>query len=208
MKRENRFPDKYTQMALSIPPGSEVLDVGCGEGQLAARLAGTQCRIDGIDLSLARLTANRACYRAVAESDISAPDALAGSADYDVIVLADVLEHLVRPESLLRRIGPRLRPGGKLVISLPNVAYFANRIALLRGHWHYEDEGILDRTHLRFFTRATAQDLIENGGWTVQAVWPEIPVITAEWKQRIFHRLAHGFPGLFAIGWIFETYSA
>ncbi len=81
-----------------------------------------------------------------------------------------MLEHLPQPEELLARIRTWLRPGGVLVVSLPNVANVTVRASLLFGHLPYAERGILDRTHLRFYTRSTAKSLIEGAGFRVRSI--------------------------------------
>jgi SAM-dependent methyltransferase len=86
---------------------------------------------------------------------------------FDVIVAADVLEHLPRPDGLLESLVPLFAPGGVLMLSLPNVANVAVRASLAAGRFAYTDRGILDRTHLRFYTRATARALLAGTGYRI-----------------------------------------
>jgi predicted TPR repeat methyltransferase len=86
---------------------------------------------------------------------------------FDVIVCADVLEHLPRPEELLPTIRGWLTPDGLLLVSLPNIANITSRLSLLAGRFAYADRGILDRTHLRFYTRKTGRRLLEEGGFRI-----------------------------------------
>jgi SAM-dependent methyltransferase len=105
--------------------------------------------------------------------DWRATDALSAGgweAPFDVVVCADVLEHLPRPEELLARIREWLAPGGTLFVSLPNVANVTVRAGLLFGRFPYAEKGILDRTHLRFYTRRSARRLLEDAGFRVRSV--------------------------------------
>jgi len=86
---------------------------------------------------------------------------------FDRVLLLDVLEHLMRPERLLAEAMNALNPQGRLIVSLPNVANIAVRLALLFGRFTYTERGILDRTHLRFFTRKTARRFLEENGCQV-----------------------------------------
>ena len=107
------------------------------------------------------------CERLVV-GDIEGTPALAQCAgEYDVIVFADVLEHLRDPERVLRSLAPFLARGGRVLASIPNVAHWSIRWRLLAGRWQYQDRGILDRTHLRFFTRETALALFASAGLAV-----------------------------------------
>jgi SAM-dependent methyltransferase len=89
---------------------------------------------------------------------------------FDVIVAGDILEHLPRPEVLLGSLKPLLKPGGVLLLSLPNVANVTVRLGLLLGRFTYAPRGILDRTHLRFYTRATGRALLEDNGFRIASV--------------------------------------
>ena len=119
---------------------------------------------------------------------------------YDVVLFGDTLEHLPDPGAVLARLRSRLKPGGALVVSLPNVANWAIRLSLLAGRFRYTDRGILDRTHLRFFTRRTLIELLEGAGFRVVAVEASVPLpgIRAEWLCRLAHRVGNWRPSLFA----------
>ena len=86
----------------------------------------------------------------------------------DCVIFADVLEHLVDPWAAVRQAREMLAPGGALVVSIPNVLHHAVVKDLLRGRFDYRDAGVLDRTHLRFFTAATARELVEQAGFRVE----------------------------------------
>ena len=150
-----------------------VLDVGCGAGAFAATLraarAGRALEIWGVELSPeAAARAGTACDRVLVGDAVAClRDLPAGG--FDCVVMNDVLEHLVEPEPLLREARRVLKPDGSLVASLPNVRYFFNVWDLVvHGRWDYMDEGILDRTHLRFFTRGSLRRLLEEEGFAVQ----------------------------------------
>jgi SAM-dependent methyltransferase len=93
---------------------------------------------------------------------------------YDTVLLLDVLEHLVDPWAVLGRCRRLLSEDGRALLSIPNVAHWSVRRDLLRGRWRYQESGLLDRTHLRFFTRATARGLIAESGWA--AAWESVSV--------------------------------
>jgi len=89
---------------------------------------------------------------------------------FDAIVFADVLEHLADPEPLVRAARGWIVPGGSLLVSVPNVANLTVRLSLLAGRFEYAEKGILDRTHLRFFTRRSARRLIESAGFRIDRI--------------------------------------
>lgn len=88
---------------------------------------------------------------------------------FDVIYFNDVLEHLLDPYSVLEKIKGKLKDNGKIISSIPNIRYFRTFFKLLlKGEWDYTDEGILDRTHVRFFTKKSILKMYENAGYTVE----------------------------------------
>lgn len=143
-----------------------VLDVGASTGFLAKTLAAYGCRVTGIELDpeAARQAAEH-CERVVV-GDVESLD-LSGELDgasFDVIVFGDTLEHLKDPLQTLERFKPFLRRGGFVVASIPNVAHGSVRLALLQGRFQYRPLGLLDDTHLHFFTRESVEQLFEDAG--------------------------------------------
>lgn len=149
-----------------------VLDVGCGPGQNGAVARARGARVTGLerDPHLAGIARTR--LDEVLEVDITTDAAVAaiGERRFDTLVFADVLEHLVDPLATLRRFTPLLEDGGHVIVSLPNVAAWPVRLRMLRGDFRYEKSGILDETHLRFFTRESAVRLVEDAGLEVLSV--------------------------------------
>lgn len=156
-----------------IPAGCSVLDLGTGSGALGRHLSEQQaCAVDGVTLNEAEAELARPHYRRIEVADLElAPlaDLFRGEA-YDCIVCADVLEHLRQPERVLRACRELLSPGGKLLISVPNAAYCGLIAELLQGEFEYRPEGLLDRTHLRFFTRRSLARFLEGEGWSLHAL--------------------------------------
>ena len=153
----------------AVPDGSTVLDVGCAEGYLAAALAARGCEVHGVERDERAAEAARAHCAAVSTIDVEdavARAALSGA--FDAVVLGDVLEHLRDPWAVLGWAAARLRPGGIAVVSVPNAAHWTVRRELLRGRFPLRDWGTFDRTHLRWFTRASAQDLVRGAGLTIE----------------------------------------
>lgn len=145
-----------------VAPGSRVLDVGCAEGYLAAELVAHRgCTVVGIEPDHRAATAARERGIEVLELDVEAVPLAA--ARFDVVVFADVLEHLRDPVAVLRQA----RAAGRAVVSLPNIAHWTGRRALLRGRFPRDDHGLFDRTHLRFFTREDAHALARDAGFRV-----------------------------------------
>jgi 2-polyprenyl-3-methyl-5-hydroxy-6-metoxy-1,4-benzoquinol methylase len=149
--------------------GRDVLDVGCGERFLAAELKKQGNRITGIDvLPEAKNGSALEQYFAADLDQGIAPvvEQLQGKR-FDRVLLLDVLEHLKRPEILLRQCKDVLKPEGTVVVSVPNIANLTVRLMLLFGRFNYTERGILDKTHLRFFTRRTARRFLEQNGYRI-----------------------------------------
>lgn len=164
-----------------ISHGSErVLDIGCAEGVLGAMLKqqGRAKEVIGIDLfpaaaNIARLALDRVICGDIESLDLKSHGLLDSSFDY--IICADVLEHLKDPEIVLSKLVKLLKPDGKLIISLPNVRHWSVLFPLLfKGEWKYQPQGILDRTHLRFFTRSSTSELLYKVGLEVGECTPLI----------------------------------
>jgi 2-polyprenyl-3-methyl-5-hydroxy-6-metoxy-1,4-benzoquinol methylase len=160
----------HREIIALVGPAQRVLDVGCSTGYLGQALQTEASRqVDGIELDpAAAQIAQRHYHRVFVGSveDVAFVQSIAET--YDAIILADVLEHLARPECVLAALAPLLKPGGYLLISVPNIAFYDIRRRLFfRGEWRYTDTGILDHTHLRFYTYHTIRDLVAAAGWWV-----------------------------------------
>lgn len=167
-----------------------VLDVGCGVGLngLFARQRGAL--VTGLEISEAsRARASKALHEVLPadiESDASMREHL-GDRKFDLVLLGDVLEHVPDPAAVLRRVLAHLDDEGHVIVSLPNVAAWPVRLGLLGGAFEYTSSGILDDTHLRFFTRASAVKLVENAGLEVMRV-TENPMLVRALKDVIVER--------------------
>jgi len=185
--------------------GRRALDVGAADGFLAERLTAQGWSVTALerDPELAARARGR-CKEVVVADLESAPPLLHGP--FEAIVYGDVLEHLSDPGAALRALDQTLAPDGSVIVSVPNVAHLWVRLSLLAGRFDYADRGILDRTHLRFFTRRTLLDLLRSAGLSVVelAVTPvPLPlVVPPRWHGRWLSRVhalsagaARGWPG-------------
>ncbi len=153
-----------------IGTGNCVLDVGCNEGYLG-RLADKSNTFYGLEFVPERVELAKAHYKAAIQYDLNQLKNLPWDVKFDVIILADVLEHVLYPEKALSFfVKHYLRPGGKIILSLPNVANWQVRFGLLLGKFDYAEAGILDRTHLHLYTFKTAQTLSRQGGCQVKSL--------------------------------------
>ncbi|MCC6443903.1 MAG: class I SAM-dependent methyltransferase [Armatimonadetes bacterium] len=161
------------EVAALVPEGcGRVLDVGCGVGVLGKRLKeqGRAGEVYGVEIVPEAAEAARAVLDGVLEGDIERLTLPFAMESFDCIVCADVLEHLADPWSVVARLHALLRPAGAIVTSLPNVGFHRVVRGLIKGRWEYRDSGVLDRTHLRFFTLPGILDLFEGRGFAVETI--------------------------------------
>ena len=170
LKRSKRSSHYYAQRF--VGSGQEVLDIGCGVGFFAAWLKEDGNRVTGIDAlpHTAQHDALEEYFAVDLNASGGALPAMLGSRRFDFVLLLDVLEHLTDPAHLVKEARAALAEHGRMVVSLPNVANITVRLALLFGRFNYAERGILDRTHLRFFTRKTASRFLEENGLEVMEV--------------------------------------
>jgi 2-polyprenyl-3-methyl-5-hydroxy-6-metoxy-1,4-benzoquinol methylase len=150
-----------------------MLEIGCGRGDTAAWIRSSRgaSQVLGIEIDSTAATGAAGKIDEVICGNFETLDLPDNYREFDLILCLDVLEHLVDPWHAIQRISQMLAPGGTLIISIPNVRYFRVVWSLVaRGRWEYEEDGILDRTHLRFFTRRSALELVRGGGLDVAAV--------------------------------------
>lgn len=150
----------------------EVLDIGCGGGDFAAELKKNGNRVTGVDLLPEAL--NRDAFAQYFSADLdrgigSVIASLSGKR-FERVLLLDILEHLRAPESILKDCRALLDRNSQLIVSVPNIANITVRLMLLFGQFNYTERGILDRTHVRFFTRKTARRLLEQNGYQIVEV--------------------------------------
>lgn len=147
--------------------GRRLLDAGAADGFLAELLTGHGWIVTALERD--PIQADRArgrCHEVIVGDLAEAASKLPGP--FDAIVYGDVLEHLSDPLAVLTSVNQHLTPGGLVVVSAPNVAHLWVRLSLLLGRFDYADRGILDRTHLRFFTRRTFLALLTQAGLAVE----------------------------------------
>jgi 2-polyprenyl-3-methyl-5-hydroxy-6-metoxy-1,4-benzoquinol methylase len=155
-----------------IPPGSRVLEIGAGPGHMSQALMAKGCTVTAVERDEALAALARQVCRSVIVTDVESPafEELLAEERFDVVLLGDVLEHLKGPEEFLVRLQARLTPHGCLVVCLPNVAHGAVRLSLLEGRFEYQAEGLLDRTHLKFFTLSSILETFGATGYAVSGL--------------------------------------
>lgn len=172
VKNPGYFGAARREMLEFVPlAANSVLDVGCGDGSFGELLKQRQiCSVTGLEFVAAAASKAEARLDRViiGSAEIEHPF---GEESFDCIVFNDVLEHLVDPWAAVSRFARALRKGGCMVASIPNVRYFRVLKALVQDKtWTYTDKGVLDRTHLRFFTRKTIPGLFEPAGLRVETL--------------------------------------
>ncbi len=194
-----------------------VLDVGAAQGMLGQALQRDGMITDAVEPHPVWAEHARSFYRTVYAAGIEEADL--PEATYQTVVCADVLEHTADPVAALRQLRRAATPDATFIISLPNVAHISARLLLLMGRFPQMDRGIFDRTHLHFYTRATATAMLHDAGLRVvrarptpvplELIWPKdrskLPLRALMFCQRVALLLA---PTLFGFQWIFVARSA
>ena len=188
--------DSLSIILASIPAGSTVLDVGTGSGALGKALKEQRgCIVDGITYNGDEAQLAAPNYRNVLVLDLERQPVGAelSTAQYDYVVCADVLEHLRNAQDVLKNLGQLLKPGGKVVVSVPNVSHLGVILGLTASRFVRTREGLLDSTHVHFMDRQALLQLVQSAGFTVQreeAVQRNL--VETEFAALNFLSLPHG----------------
>lgn len=193
----------HAKLLDAVGSGERVLDVGCSSGYLSEPLSQRGNTLVGIELdATAAREAERWCER-VLVGDVETMELPFEPGSFDVVLCGDVIEHLRDPGAALARLRPLLVPGGRLVVSTPNIANWAMRLSLLAGRWRYTDRGFLDRTHTHLFTRRTLVETIESAGYRIEKVDFSVPVPgDSDALDLLGYSLGRIRPTLFAYQWV------
>lgn len=163
--------ETHHYLLTQIPGGSVVLELGSASGYITKILKDRGCTVDAIELNPNDAAKAQPYCRAMVVGSIEDPDNFSSlCGPYDLILMADVLEHLRAPEKVLPLLRQRLSKDGMALVSLPNIAFWKMRLELLRGRFEYTDMGLLDRSHLRFFTRRSGENMFAKAGFRVEQV--------------------------------------
>ncbi len=186
---------KRPEVVPFVPRGTHtLLDVGCGRGAFGAHLKSLQAiEVHGVEINPIAATQARERLDQVFQGDLEHSPELVPAHTYDCVTFLDVLEHMQDPWSLLRQSTGWLRPAGVVVASIPNVRYYpVLKELLLQKTFRYQNNGVLDRTHLRFFTELTIRELFEVCGFQVDRL-EGINGLPFPWKWGALNRLCGGF---------------
>ena len=172
-----------------VKPKSKILELGAATGFMSEHFRDhLGCKVTSVDI-------NPEAKPDIA-GDLNSPAVwkkIKAKAPYELVFASAILEHLPRPETTLQLIKAVLKPRGELIVTLPNVAHWRARLNLLWGKFEYEDYGIFDRTHLRFFTYYSSQKLIKNAGFTIKKV-----LLDPAGGVKYFDWLVKHWPNLYA----------
>jgi 2-polyprenyl-3-methyl-5-hydroxy-6-metoxy-1,4-benzoquinol methylase len=208
LRRDPKSSHQQIARLLNDLRPASILDVGAAQGILGQLLAESCLTIDAIEPNSQWADAARPFYREVINSTVEAANLPDDT--YDCIICADVLEHLPDPLSTLKRLKEAAKLDATFIISLPNVAHLAVRTMLLFGRFPKMERGILDKTHLQFFTKDTAKNLLTDAGLRVdRALTTVVPL--EDFGNGIFTKAMMGMqrlavavlPRMFAMQWIF-----
>ena len=169
-------------------PNAEILEIGCGDGSMGAlALAQKKCgRYVGIELFKPAAEIARSKLTSVLVGDVETLDFPWAEQTFDALIMSEVLEHLIDPWRLLRRLYPLLKNGALVLASSPNVSQHRVIKSLLLGGWELTDSGVMDRTHLRWFTPQSYRDMFDQSGFDVIDVSPVVPF---GMRVRLLNRL-------------------
>lgn len=175
-KQQDYFSSARHEIVDLLPKFSQrVLEIGCGSGQTLEMLKNKQFCAETVGIELFATAADEARSRvdAVYCMDVEIGPLPEQIGKFDLILLLDVLEHLVDPWTFLRHLKDKyLAVDGKIIISLPNARHFSLVLPLLRGRFDYVERGLLDKSHLRFFTKDSAAKLLKGAGLNIEAIKP------------------------------------
>lgn len=151
-----------------ISDKSKVLDIGCSSGNFGVELIKKKkCLVDGIELDKEDFNLAKTKLRNVYNLNVEIDDLGIINEKYDYIYFGDVIEHLVQPSKTLKRVKQLLKNDGRVVFSIPNMAFIAIRLELLMGEFEYTETGILDKTHLHFYTLKEVERTFSEADYTL-----------------------------------------
>lgn len=194
----NKCPYSVHQRIIdSVGQNKNILDVGCSEGTLSKKMKENDCTVIGMELDEeAAKTARKFCKEVL----IGDVESIKMSSDYekyfDIIIFADILEHLREPSEILVRFSKYLKDDGLIIISVPNIANWRKRFQLLFGKFDYQEYGILDNSHIKFFTEKSTKNMIMESGYEI--VQFDLTVGDINVFPRLFHSIGMVWPNLLA----------
>jgi glycosyltransferase involved in cell wall biosynthesis len=190
---------------------SKILDLGCSSGLLSERLREMGHQVTGVDVSAQPGVKERT--DAFFKTDLNDGIPAEVGTNFDIVLAADVIEHLVNPSVLMTGIRDVIAPGGTVIFCVPNVAHWYPRFRTTLGMFDYDQRGILDSTHLRFFTRRSIRRLVELQGYSIRRIEPvglpfdalKVSTGKGRWMRLVDHFLLALWPTMFGYQFIIEA---
>lgn len=201
---ENKGNKALIAMVSSMKPGN-LLDCGCGAGDNARIFQSIGWTVTGVTISVEEQKQAAAHCEAVHLLDLNNGINEDFTKQYDLVLLSHVLEHLTHPDILLRSIRPVLKPDGVIAVALPNVLVYSQRLRFLFGNFEYTTTGLMDETHVHFYTFSTGAKLLRKNGYEIviaQAdgafpLWKIRKWLPKQWVSKVNSWATHWRPGLF-----------
>jgi SAM-dependent methyltransferase len=190
-------------LALLGEPG-RVLDIGCSSGYLAEHLQARGISVVGLEMDARAAGYARRFCETVHVGDAETMELPFEPASFDAVLCGDLIEHLRDPQAFLARVRPLLRPGGRLVLSTPNVANWSVRLSLLFGRFRYTERGILDRNHTHLFTLNTLRECLDAVGYRMAEFdfTVPVPVLSNPHVEAVAHEIGRLRPSFFAFQFV------
>jgi glycosyltransferase involved in cell wall biosynthesis/ubiquinone/menaquinone biosynthesis C-methylase UbiE len=163
-RKQSPYSSHERILSLMSTPG-RALDLGSSSGQLTEAMLTRNIRATGVDIVPAEKVSAK--FEAYIQCDLEQPQSLNFKREFDYVVLADIVEHLRNPEVLLQKAKTFLKPEGRMIVSVPNIAIWVYRLSLAMGRFNYGPKGILDETHVKLYTLDTIRQLIERSGYVI-----------------------------------------
>jgi len=190
--------------SLPLDPPGRALDCGCGAGDNARALRAARWQVTGITISPDEAAHARQSCESVYIANLEQGIPAAAAGPFDLILFSHVLEHLRDPRPAIHDARRLLTPSGVIAVALPNVLFWRQRLEFLLGRFHYEDAGIMDSTHLRFFTFVSGKQMLESYGLrvvraTVDGGFPSryLRRILPAWSAKLDRLAERLMPNLF-----------
>lgn len=178
----------------------KVLELGCHTGYLSEWLQKQGCEVTGIDLNSQALEIAKPYLTKAIFADLETEEfwsQIKGNS-YDTITCMHVLEHLTNPWETLQKLSQHLKSNGEIIIALPNINNAKDRYNMLFGEFNYTVEGVMDKTHLRFFNQKTTRELIDSAGLSIIDYF-------SPWQVNPFHHFIDHLPFLYKFKGIFNA---
>jgi 2-polyprenyl-3-methyl-5-hydroxy-6-metoxy-1,4-benzoquinol methylase len=202
----NEIVGEHKKVLEWVGYNKKVLEIACHTGYVSAWLQKRGCEVTGVEIYSPALEKAKPYLSRAILGNIEEPAAWQEieKEQYDVILFMHILEHLVNPDLILSKAKASLKPGGEVIICLPNVSNWGDRFRMFKGDFIYTEIGVMDKTHLKFYNYFTAQEFIIKAGYNIQEycgdgwkmrfkIFPEIKLL-----RRIndyYNRLIHKFAG-------------